>query len=308
VPGPPRRSLRFWAVLCAIFAFGLGVSLFMAFQSDAVICHQRLALLPEPADWRVWPSSGLDGFEIAATSNCSEHGQLCVLLDAELRDSNVCPRSGVSLDAWFKGALYQIRNDINVRESHGTFVVSGYSSMSYLGKPHPIEEEKFLAAFQRKWIPPHPAFEHVRFMLLAIALASGLGMLLFSSISAIRDLDRGKAFRDGSRYKRGTRNESGVIHFDDGTAPIASSDDDAKSEIGPVLVSVASTTDGNYRVAPGATAHVVIEGEADVLADEVDERARTSLRRGAFLSFAIVIVVAVGTVLWMLADVLDHIE
>ncbi|MGH7328461.1 MAG: hypothetical protein ACREJX_08935, partial [Polyangiaceae bacterium] len=143
-------SLRPWAIamiaLFAIFSLLLAVDI-----RDATWCRgDALEALAVPATWSSFSLlPKLGGFEIESErGDCVGHGIQCGMIDTELRDAHVCPREGVSLDAYFDGDIYQSAGDISLRETAGTFVATSHSSMT------PGAAETPVVAFRRA---PHGA-------------------------------------------------------------------------------------------------------------------------------------------------------
>ena len=298
--------IRLWAAICGQFAIMFAAGLFLAIKGDAVMCSAKLVSLPEPAGWRAWQKlEGMGGYVVEHESvNCVGHGIQCGLVDTELREVDLCPRSGVSLDSFFNGSIYQGEFDLSLFASSGVTVVSHHNGMQFEGKdqgPTP-DDETFLAAFRRQKTITHPAFQNVGPMWLSASFAIALIGLVFSGISARRELLRAAMLRDSPLYRSGTRDKSGAITFDDGTAPIASRGASEQHVVGPVVVRIAAISAGHYRESPSTVARDIVDGDRDSAAQGLALRANVFLKRGAILSGILCVVITVSTVLWAMSQ------
>jgi hypothetical protein len=298
-----RAALAAWASGCIAVALVFGTALALIAPPDFVLCRDELRRVPEPADWRAWPVlADLGGYGIEGKRvNCVGHGLQCGLAGTELRNKRLCPRSGVSLDAWFNGSIYQSKSDIHLRGSKGTFVVSGHEAIAEEGgTPATPAEERFVVAFREPAAIAHPAFERLGTEMLSLTSLGAIVGVAVAGARARRLLTRAEGYRDGTRYKVGHRDGSGAIVFADGLPSLASS-----GAPGPVLVRVSAITAGTYRDAPATTAHEIVEGELDVVCERLHGRAATTLRTACLACFAVGVTLVVCTGVAMLSAVLE---
>jgi hypothetical protein len=268
---------------------------------DIVVCRQELVAAPEPSDWRSWPVvPDLGGHVIAGNlGDCVGHGLLCGKVSAELRSPELCPRAGVSLDGWFTGSIYQHDYDVSVRESNGTFVVTGNCEKGMgpacAGAGFEHGKEIFLAAFRRHGGVARPVFVHTWVERIVLLFAPTLSVLLVAAVRARRAIRRAAEYRDTSRYRSGTRDATGTVTFHDETPPLV-----APGAAGPVLVRVAAVSTGGYRLAPQTIADVVVDGDRDSVCGDLIARATATLRRATLGGSAFVVIVFVAFFFWYL--------
>jgi hypothetical protein len=264
----------------------LTVMLGHLFACDLVFCNATLHTVPEPKGWSEWPIlHDLGGYAIKGRWGIPTY-QL-YFHDTELRDSGLCPRGGVSLDAWFKeGPLTRGPQDVQLRAKDGTFIASAASKAE--GSPG---EPTFIVSFRRS-AEKELAFALPEDRTLAVLLGIGLLGLLVTGGLARRALATAAAYRDPTRYREGSRRNDGVVVFDDGLPSLGGAPDMGGGS-GRVLVRVTGTESGTYRIASSTRAAKVLRGGRDTLSSAARARGRRALRGG----FAVALLVLLGTAL-----------
>lgn len=186
-----------WATANAALGVLLTVMLGHLFACDLVLCNATLHTVPEPKGWSEWPIlHDLGGYAIKGRWGIPTY-QL-YFHDTELRDSGLCPRGGVSLDAWFKeGPLTRGPQDVQLRAKDGTFIASATSKAE--GSPG---EPTFIVAFRRS-AEKELAFALPEDRTIAVLLGIGLLGLLVAGGLARRALATAAAYRDPTRYRGG---------------------------------------------------------------------------------------------------------
>lgn len=174
-----RASLRPWWIATFVFIAIFGALLAVDLRDTTFCKGDELRIVPVPPAWASFTAlPGLGGYDITGEEvSCIGHGIQCGLIDTELHDPKVCPREGVTLDAYFDGDIYQSTGDIRLYESGGTFVATSHSSMTR------ADPEKPVVAFVRV---PHDArlvFRHAHPKLRAEVFAWVL-LLLVAGVSA----------------------------------------------------------------------------------------------------------------------------
>jgi hypothetical protein len=153
--------------------------------------------------------------------------------------------------------------------------------------------ETFIAAFRRvsgwrlRFVSPRAAG-------FAAAFGVGLVALLATAIAARKAIASARSYLDTSLYKPGTRDASGSVVFDDGSPPLATPSETNASHLatGRVLVRVSGATAGSYRVAPSTSAVRVLVGDAESLARDAREVARTRLSTACWCAVAFLAAIA----------------
>ncbi|WP_394847653.1 hypothetical protein LZC95_09340 [Pendulispora brunnea] len=292
-----ETELRRWAMsTCVLAMLLIGVIVIMASRS-VVRCHATLEPLPEPDGWRTWPVAPQDGgygISVAVRTWNSKPIRETTRLD----DDEVCPRAGIVLDDTSLDFLTQYerhREEIQIREKNGVFVVSGDGHAlveprkNADAKAAPPPMENFLAAFRRR-ADSRFAWTSTASLVVVIGIGIALVGILASALLARHKFIRGCRYHDANRFKQGTLDPSGVIRFADGSAPIhVAPSESGRDEV--VLVQLTGEGRGDYRTAPSTGAASIVPGTAGYLARLAFERASGHLR-GAFLWSAVVILLS----------------
>jgi hypothetical protein len=295
---PAHRTVLFGlGALAVVFADGAALAGRLS-GGEIVSCRTVLSTVAEPPDWRSWPPlPALGGYQLASRrGGCVGHGALCGLVDTELRDDGLCPRSGVSLDGWFTGSIYQYESDILLRGRDGLFVAAGHTT-TY--PPPPPSKETFLVAFRRQETLPRLTFARRSSFLVVPALTTPLLALLAGLARSAKLRSRKRRYLDATLYREGERDADGCLTFADGTpaacAPPASNP-------GPVLVRLASVPAGSYRSSQRVEVEVVLDGGRAELADALENDARRARWRGLRVALVAGALLVLGA---MVAEMLE---
>jgi len=290
-----RWEVRVWVAILALWAVLLGTLMACLAVGDDIVCHQRLRPVQEPAGWHTWPVvPKLGPYSISGDAvNCVGHGLLCGRANTELRDDQLCPQGGISLDAWFEGSIYRYELDLKAQASDGTMVISSPPAADNggLAKSQFTEEERvFIVAFQRDVGGTYHLFRHKSTASVLAILGLGLPFLVVPGLMAAYATIRAARFRNLSRFKAGVREPSGAIVFDDRAPPVAagSPGNPLGAKAGPVLVRIAAVTEGRYREMPRTDAVEILDGDVASRPFRLDHLAYTWLRNGWRASFLVV--------------------
>ncbi len=208
--------MRSWAKHCALLAAVLASLLSIIVTQNLVVCDAALAPTSGAPGWETWSVlPGLGPFTLAAEHEpCVGHHVQCGLSETELRDPQLCPRCGVSLDAWYgPRGIYGTERDIEVRERAGAYAVVARESTA---KP-----PQLVAAFTRKTGLARPALAARTTEAFFLALA--LLVLAVGAFVARRARRRMHAFEDRTRFRPATV-EGGRVVLDDDAEPYALAD------------------------------------------------------------------------------------
>ena len=215
----------------------LGVILAVLVTKNVVLCNAELVPVTDARGWRTWPVlPGLGPFTLAHESSpCVPHRQACGLSETELRDPGVCPRCGVSLDAWYEPrGVHGKLDDIELRAHDDVYAV--------VVRQPPEATETLVVAFTREVHFRRPGLAGRSIESLFLAL--GLGALAVGAALARRYHRRARAYSDRTRFRPAT-DESDRVILDDDAEPYVLSE--ANVPPGRVLVRERSHTVTDYR-------------------------------------------------------------
>ena len=245
---------------------------------NLVLCDAELVPVPAPTGWEHWPTlPGLGPFTLTGEREpCVGHHIQCGLSETELRDRRVCPRCGVSLDAWYgPRGIYGTARDVELRVHEGTYAV--------VARESELSEPKLVVAFEREKSFTRPSLSRHPTEAFFVALA--LVVLAAGAVVAWRAERRAVALEDRARYRPATVEGGRVILDDDAEAYVLS---DATVPPGRVLVRERPRTTTDYRTTRTLDASDLVRIDPAI----VRELAASQAANARQLAFAIAVACA----------------
>ena len=273
--------MRSWAKRCALLAVVIASLLAIVVARNLVVCDGALEPMSGAPGWETWSVlPGLGPFTLAAEHEpCVGHHVQCGLSETELRDPQLCPRCGVSLDAWYgPRGIYGTPQDIELREHGGTYAVVARDSSA--------KSPQLVVAFTRQTGVARPALatRTTEAFFLAVALL----VLAGGAFVARRERRRLHAFEDRTRFRPATV-EAGRVVLDDDPEPYVLAD--ATVAPGRVLVRERPRTTTDYRTTRTIDTADLVHADPAIVR-ELAEGMASDARRIAFVLAVVCFTVA----------------
>jgi hypothetical protein len=235
------NALRFWMAACWLLACALAVFGGRRLADDLFL---ELPRVPKPAGWRNWPElpdRGGFALESSKTACAGHRPDPCTWAVLLYEGRRGWPPPGARLD---DDDVRDVDEPLTVRAS-GSIAVAETSG-------------RFVVAFDTAPAQTPLGLRRNSTKTVLACIGGALALLVAAMAWAAALVARSRAFLDAARFRRGRRDARGTISFDDGTAPIVSSQDGPE---GPVLVEVTDVEEGSYRAAPATRAGAVHDGD-----------------------------------------------
>lgn len=256
----------------------LGILLLAIVGRYLVFCDTELVTVSEAPGWERWRTlQDLGPFTLVGERGpCVGHGIQCGLSETELRNAHVCPRCGVSLDAWYgPRGIYGSPRDISLREHEGTYAV--------VAREVDGSDPKLVVAFEREKSFMRPSLGAHPTEALFLSLA--LGVLAVGALVARRDERRVYELEDPTRFRPATVDGGRVILDDAAEAYVLS---DGSVPPGRVLVRERPPTTTDYRTTRTIAASDIVRVDPAIVRELFAGQAANARQ----LAFALAVVCA----------------